>query len=120
MEIREFEFGDIPKLSKILYKINAKDALKQIFAKPDIQEKDPEKRKRAIKKAQEEFGAEFAAIILCGIWQAETEINSFVASLTGLTEDEVIHMKPDKIKEIIKEIGKTGAGLADFFKQAAK
>jgi len=120
IKVREFEFGDIPKLSKILAKIGAKDALKQIFAKPDIQEKDVKKKAEAVKRMQEEFGAEFAALIITSIWQAEPEINAFVASLTNQSVDEVTHMKPDKIKAIIAEIGKTGASLTDFFKLAAK
>lgn len=120
IKLRAFEFGDMPKLSKILRKMDLKDDLKRLFSVPSIKSGDTEPEKAAKSRKAEETGAEFAATAISNVYQAEIEIYEFIAGLSGLTVDQVKKLGIEDLKNMFIEFGKNAGGLVSFFKSAAK
>lgn len=120
INLRKFEFGDLPKLSKILKKMEIKDELKKLFSMPGISSKDSEKEKERKEKLSEEMGADFGATAIVNLYMAEAEISELLAGLTGLSVDEVKKMQLDDMVNLFKEFGKSAGSLVSFFKSAVK
>jgi hypothetical protein len=120
INIRKFEFGDIPKLSKILKKMEIKEDLKRLFSMPGAKIKDTEKEKKEKEKLAEEMGAEFGATAIVNLYMAEAEIFELIASLTGFSVDQVKKMELENIINLFTEFGKSAGSLVSFFKSAVK
>jgi hypothetical protein len=120
INLRPFEFADLPKLSKILKKMEIKEELKKLFSMPGVSIKDSEKEKERKGKLAEEMGSEFGATIIVNLHMAETEIYEFIAGLTKLSVDEVKKMVIDDMVKMFTEFGKSAGSLVSFFKSAAK
>jgi acetylornithine deacetylase/succinyl-diaminopimelate desuccinylase-like protein len=120
INLRKFEFGDLPKLSKILKKMEIKDDLKKLFSMQSVSTKDSEKEKERKEKLAEEMGAEFGATAVVNLYMAEAEIFELIAGLTGLKVEEVKKMELDDIVKLFKEFGKSAGSLVSFFKSAVK
>jgi hypothetical protein len=120
INIRPFELGDVPKLSKILKKMEIKDELKKLFSMPGVGSKDTDKEKKEKEKIAEEMGADFGATVIVNLYMAETEIFELLAGLTGLFVNEVKKMQLDDMVNLFKEFGKSAGSLVSFFKSAVK
>ena len=120
INLRKFEFGDLPKLSKILKKIEVKDELKKLFSMPGVSSKDSKEEKERKEKLAEEMGADFGATAIVNLYMAEAEIYDFIAGLSGLTVKEVTKMEIDDMVKLFKEFGKSAGTLVSFFKAAVK
>jgi hypothetical protein len=120
INIRKFEFGDVPKLSKILKKMEVKEDLKRLFSMPGAKIKDTEKEKKEKEKLAEEMGAEFGATAIVNLYMAEAEIFELIASLTGFSVDQVKKMELENIINLFTEFGKSAGSLVSFFKSAVK
>ena len=120
INLRKFEFGDLPKLSKILKKMEIKDGLKQLFSMPGVKTNDKKEEKERKEKLAEEMGADFGATAIVNLYMAEAEIYELLASLTGLSISEVIKMQIDDVIKMFTEFGKSAGSLVSFFKSAVK
>jgi hypothetical protein len=117
---RKFEFADLPKLSKILKKMEVKDDLKKLFSMPGVSVSDKKEEKEQKRKLSEEMGAEFGATVIVNLYMAETEIYELIASLTKLSVDDIKKMEIDDMVKMFTEFGKSAGSLVSFFKSAAK
>jgi hypothetical protein len=120
INLRKFEFGDLPKLSKILKKMEIKEDLKGLFSMPGVSKKDSEKEKERKGKLAEEMGAEFGATTIVNLYMAETEIYELIAGLTNLSVDDIKKMSIDDMVKMFTEFGKSAGSLVSFFKSAVK
>jgi hypothetical protein len=120
INVRKFEFGDLPKLSKILKKMEIKDGLKQLFSMPGVKTNDKKEEKERKEKLAEEMGADFGATAIVNLYMAEAEIYELLAGLTKLSVDEVKKMEIDDMIKMFTEFGKSAGSLVSFFKLAVK
>lgn len=120
IKLRSFEFADLPKLSKILKKMEIKDELKKLFSMPGVSADDKKEEKERKKKLAEEMGAEFGATMIVNLYMAETEIYEFIAGLTGLPVENVKKMEIGDMVKMFTEFGKSAGSLVSFFKSAAR
>jgi len=120
INLRKFEFADLPKLSKILKKMEIKDELKKLFCLPGVKAIDSKQEKERKEKLAEDMGAEFGATAIVNLYMAETEIFELIAGLTALKVEEVKKMELDDIVKLFKEFGKSAGSIVSFFKSAVK
>jgi len=120
IKLRKLEFGDLPKLSKILKKMEVKEDLKKLFSMPGVNARDSEKEKERKEKLAEEMGSDFGATAIVNLYMAENEIYDLIAGLAGLKADEVKKMEIDDMIKLFTEFGKSAGSLVSFFKSAVK
>lgn len=120
INLRKFELGDLPKLSKILKKMEIKDDLKKLFSMSSVNVTNSKQEKERKEKLAEEMGAEFGATAIVNLYMAEAEIFELISGLTGLKVEEVKKMELDDIVKLFKEFGKNAGNLVSFFKSAVK
>ena len=120
INLRKFEFADLPKLSKILKKMEIKDDLKKLFCQPGVKATDSKQEKERKEKLAEDMGAEFGATAIVNLYMAETEIFELIAGLTALKVEEVKKMELDDIVKLFREFGKSAGSIVSFFKSAVK
>ena len=118
IKVREFELGDLPKLSRILRKMELKNSIQTLFAAPT--KLKPGMSKEDIRKMQEELGADVVATALCNLDMAETELFDLIAGLVGKPVSEVKKFKFDDIKDLITGFSKSMPEVISFLKQAAR
>ena len=112
IKLRKFELGDLPKLSKILFKMELKDTVKRFFAAPD--------KAKDKSKLQEELGADLVASAVTNLWMAEVEMFDLIAGLTGKSMEEVTHLDIDELLELFTKFANSATSVVSFFKLAAK
>lgn len=105
--IRDLKTSDIFKMSKILKKMGLKKEI-------DVNDEKTKKE-----KTQKQVGAELVVSIFENLHLAETEVNEFLAELTGYSAEEFSELSIVKTIEIIKEF-KSISGLASFLDTASQ
>jgi len=120
IKLRPFEFADLPKLSKILKKMEIKEDLKKLFSMPGAKANDSKEDRKRKDDLAEEMGADFGATVIVNLYMAESEIYELLAVLTKLSIDEVKKMSIDDMANLFTELGKNAGGLVSFFKSAVK
>jgi hypothetical protein len=120
INVRKFELGDVPKLSRILKKMEIKDGLKQLFSMPGVKAIDSKQEKERKEKLAEEMGADFGATAIVNLYMAEAEIYELLAGLTKLSIDEIKKMQIDDTIKMFTEFGKSAGSLVSFFKSAVR
>ena len=101
IKLRKLKTSDIFKMSKIL---------KKMGLKKELSIKD---------KSQEEVGAELILSIFENLYLVETEVNEFLADLTGKTVAEFEELGFEEVMEIINEF-KNMSGISSFLKSASQ
>jgi hypothetical protein len=120
IKLRKLKLEDVPKLSKILKKMELKEDLKNLFSLPGVKVKDTKEEQERKEKLAEEMGADFGATAIVNLYMAETEIYEFIAGLTELKVEDVKKMELDDIVKLFTEFGKSAGSLVSFFKSAVK
>ena len=68
-------------------------------------------------KTQQQVGAEFILTVFENLHLAETEVNEFLADLSGLSPEEFSQLPIEETLKILKEF-KSIPGISSFFKLA--
>jgi hypothetical protein len=120
IKLRPFEFADLPKLSKILKKMEVKEDLKKLFSMPGAKSGDSKEERKRKDDLAEEMGADFGATVIVNLYMVESEMYELIAGLTKLSVDEVKKMTIDDMQKLFTELGKNGGALVSFFKSAVR
>ncbi|EHI69803.1 hypothetical protein ACVRY7_07840 [Streptococcus ictaluri] len=130
LEMRELNGGDIFTMLAIIGKLNIKDQVVELIERqfsnaPDLPGLDSFKKKKltkAEKEAQEaeiekrgmKLVADLGFTIMGHIGDAKSEINTFLADLTGTTKKDIENLSMIDYTALIVSFGKK-AELKDFF-----
>lgn len=114
MEIRKLDSNDIYEVCGIIEKIGI-DEFKEVFSGPEMQKLVNEDGGSGKMENQIALAVTFnmASIVLKNLKKAKSEINSFLASLTGTEKEEIEKLPPAKYTKLVIDLFKS-EDFSDF------